>query len=250
MDLVQTVRKEGSRGGRGEFKWSDVQTSDRRDHYLGHSVMAPTGRWAKGRDLTWYAKGDKAAIDSEAEARKEEIRRVKEAENDAMLHALGLPVPDRSNPNNEALGNKRDLDKALQGTGAAEQQFTGGIGFGKSANVSAAADTDPITERIEGSAEQQDKELAYALKEYKRRHRHDRSRSPERNRSRSRERQRRHHRRNKERDTRHRSRSRDRKSRRSGSLDRRDRESRSHRYRSRSPTRQSRHDQRNDRHDR
>ncbi|KAJ5674685.1 uncharacterized protein N7477_004619 [Penicillium maclennaniae] len=53
MDLVAGVRKEGSRanmtfpisGGRTEFKWSDVKDSSHRENYLGHSLMAPVGRW-------------------------------------------------------------------------------------------------------------------------------------------------------------------------------------------------------------
>ena len=40
MDLVAGVRKEGSRGGRGEFKWEDVRDSQHRENYLGHSLMA------------------------------------------------------------------------------------------------------------------------------------------------------------------------------------------------------------------
>ena len=40
MDLLQTVRKEGSRGGRAEFKWEDVKTDQHRENYLGHSLMA------------------------------------------------------------------------------------------------------------------------------------------------------------------------------------------------------------------
>ena len=40
MDLVAGVRKEGSRGGRGEFKWDDVKDNQHRENYLGHSLMA------------------------------------------------------------------------------------------------------------------------------------------------------------------------------------------------------------------
>ncbi|KAF2717968.1 hypothetical protein K431DRAFT_191566, partial [Polychaeton citri CBS 116435] len=101
MDLLQTVRKEGSRGGRDtNFSWSNVKGDAQRENYLGHSLMAPVGRWQKGKDLNWYAKGetggDADAGQSEADRRREEMRQVREAEEDAMAKALGLPPPDRS----------------------------------------------------------------------------------------------------------------------------------------------------------
>ncbi|KJR86618.1 uncharacterized protein SPSK_02703 [Sporothrix schenckii 1099-18] len=102
MDLVATIRKQGSRGG-VNFSWDDVAQSSRREHYLGHSIKAPVGRWQQGRDLTWYAKegegqgddgdeqGGEDGIDAAAAARRDELRRVKEAEEEAMARALGLP---------------------------------------------------------------------------------------------------------------------------------------------------------------
>ncbi|RHZ58726.1 MMtag domain-containing protein [Aspergillus thermomutatus] len=116
MDLVAGVRKEGSRGGRGEFKWSDVKDSTHRENYLGHSLMAPVGRWQQGRDLQWYAKGD---ITAEEQARRdrEELQRVKQAEEEAMARALGLPLPPSSadtNANLTPLG-EREPETVVQG---------------------------------------------------------------------------------------------------------------------------------------
>ncbi|OAL22435.1 hypothetical protein AYO22_06993 [Fonsecaea multimorphosa] len=143
MDLLATVRKEGSRGGRGDFKWSDVEASSHRENYLGHSLMAPVGRWQKGRDLTWYAKadadsqGDEDAAAKAARERREEIQRVKQAEEDALARALGLPVPQRDNPNMDELGARREVDNALREAGAGEDMASSrGVGYGRVAGVS------------------------------------------------------------------------------------------------------------------
>ncbi|KAI0517660.1 kinase phosphorylation protein-domain-containing protein [Xylaria bambusicola] len=130
MDLVSGIRKTGSRGG-VNFNWEDVTTSAHRENYLGHSLKAPVGRWQKGRDLNWYAKADATDAASDetpeqqaARERKEELKKIKEAEEDALARALGLPVAPRNvtganavdvggsrtqdNPTPEAVGSKLD----------------------------------------------------------------------------------------------------------------------------------------------
>lgn len=219
MDLLATVRKEGSRGGRSDFKWSDVQNSSRREHYLGHSLMAPVGRWAKGRDLNWYAKGDAKDGEEEdpaeqaARERREEIKRVKEAEEDALARALGLPVPQRNNANLEPVSDKRHTDKLTTDSSATDNDNPKGLGYGKRNHS-----TDDVqNERIQGNADEQDRELELALREHRRRHQDD---------DRKHGHERRRHGSDRDRDTRHRRRH-----------DRSRERHRVHRSRSRSPTR-------------
>lgn len=208
MDLLATVRKEGSRGGTGDFKWSDVQTSGHREHYLGHSLMAPVGRWQKGRDLNWYAQGHSAdgeegesAEQKAARQRAEEIKRVKEAEQDALARALGLHVPDRSNPNLQALGDRPDVDKVVKDATTGDGGGAKSIGFRTRRGQHEGASED--VERIQGNAEQHDRELDYALKESKRRHRDKESRRRSRSKSRERDRKHRHRTPDRDREDRH-----------------------------------------------
>ncbi|XP_069013690.1 multiple myeloma tumor-associated protein 2 [Embiotoca jacksoni] len=83
--MFGSSRSGGVRGGQDQFNWDDVKVDKHRENYLGNSLMAPVGRWQKGKDLSWYAKDKKGGELSKAE----ELAAVKAAEHEALMAALG-----------------------------------------------------------------------------------------------------------------------------------------------------------------
>ncbi|KAL3425859.1 GTP-binding protein [Phlyctema vagabunda] len=155
MDLLSSIRKSGSRGG-VNFSWDDVSTSQHRENYLGHSLMAPVGRWQKGKDLNWYAKADDDASSNETaeekrvRERKEEIKRIKEAEEDALARALGLPVAQRNGEgtgaNNIDVGEMRRVIKETEDGDDEINEVGNSKGFG---DFVGKMDVDTIEQSIE-----------------------------------------------------------------------------------------------------
>ncbi|KAF8636807.1 hypothetical protein AX17_003245 [Amanita inopinata Kibby_2008] len=94
----------GTRGGQAEFKWSDVSADKDREHYLGHSINAPTGRWQKNKDVHWYSREVKLT-DNE---RAEEIRRIKELEANALAAALGFEPPSKISSQSDKVSGTTD----------------------------------------------------------------------------------------------------------------------------------------------
>lgn len=70
-----------------EFSWEKVKADKDKECYLGHSVRAPTGRWAQGKDLFWYEKKAGSA-GARGDEKQRELAAIKQMEEDAMLVAL------------------------------------------------------------------------------------------------------------------------------------------------------------------
>lgn len=145
-------RDGGNRGGRDQFNWDDVKNDPKfRENYIGHSLHASKGRWQKGKDLTWYARGK---VDtSTAEVLKEEKRRAKEMEEDMMRARLGL-APIKRAPKGVLLDEHEAKELLQRGRGndgepsaAGSGEVMGGLGS-FAAPRHGGSDAGPIKSRI------------------------------------------------------------------------------------------------------
>ncbi|EQC41219.1 hypothetical protein SDRG_01194 [Saprolegnia diclina VS20] len=115
----------GTRGGQDQFKWDDVKNDKYRENYLGHSLQAPVGRWAKGKDLTWYAK-TKA---EQSAALADEIALARQRDEDLMNEALGIaPKQRRQVGGLDANEMKELLRRGVTERGDADAERVQGVG--------------------------------------------------------------------------------------------------------------------------
>jgi hypothetical protein len=85
-----------TRGGADQFQWDSVKEEKYRENYLGHSVMAPLGRWQRGKDLTWFTKKGQQGHNAKTSGELE-IARLKLQEEELMLKVLSGEVIEYGN---------------------------------------------------------------------------------------------------------------------------------------------------------
>ena len=137
---------------------------------MGNSVHAPKGRWAEGRDIQWYNRGQQERED--IESRRKERMDVKQAEKEAMERMLYVGYTNvRGRGLSDGKSTKEEGDVARTGANAAP--------------------IDPSKRRYPTAPQEDQERRRSRHHRYERSHRrHERERSPQ-----ERHRHRHHHRR-------------------------------------------------------
>lgn len=132
MSLYNGPPRGGARGGRDQFSWDAVKADKDREYYLGHSVKALTGRWQKGKDVYWYTREK----DDGTDKLTDELRAVKEKEEQLMAEALGIkpksaPAQKRKLEEHEMqqLLHRSGKDTAEDDEGAEGGEHIKGLGY-------------------------------------------------------------------------------------------------------------------------
>ena len=148
--------REGNRGGRGLFSWNDIKAREQSDrsHYIGHSVMAPTGKEANC--MYWYA-SNSTSLDARC-APSHELQAVKAQEEALMSQALGVK-PSSSTPAKTGASSAPELaEHEIKGmlsrqsrtadADDAEEQAHRGRGLGYKATVGGSSKHAPETKLV------------------------------------------------------------------------------------------------------
>lgn len=101
---------------------------------LTNLLPTAVGRWQKGKDLTWYAKGDSDTALTPEQQRLAEIKRIKEVEQDALSEALGFKVVRRHTDAVDQDEVRRAIKESGVGdepVGDGDKEESQGVGFGK-----------------------------------------------------------------------------------------------------------------------